>query len=232
MFRFKYFSLEDKGATMKTGTDAVMLGAWAGIDGAGRVLDIGTGSGIIALMMAQQSEAVIDAVEIDKTSAELAAANAAKSQWAGRINVIHASFQQFAAVTMNKYDIVISNPPYFRRSLKAPDASRCRARHDEELPVNELLAGIEKALAPGGKAHLVFPADDLQLWLDEALFVKLHCCRLTRVVSKSGKMPYRVLATFTHEVSELSENMLTIHHEDGTFTDEYRQLTADFYLAF
>ncbi len=232
MFRFKHFSLEDKGATMKTCTDAVLLGAWAGIGGAPRILDIGTGSGIIALMMAQRSEAVIDAVEIDETSAELAAANAAQCPWFGRINVIHASFQHFAAVTGNKYDIVISNPPYFHRSLKAHDASRCRARHDDELRLNELFSGIERVLTTGGKAHLVFPANDLQLWLDEALFVKLHCCRLTRVVSRIGKMPYRVLATFSHEEVEPFENMLTIQHEDGTYTDEDRQLTADFYLAF
>lgn len=232
MFRFKHFSLEDKGATMKTGTDAVLLGAWAAIDSAGSILDIGTGSGIISLMMAQRSEALIDAVEIDKKSAEIAALNAANSPWAGRINVIHSSFQQFAAGTGKKYEIVISNPPYFHHSLKAPDASRCRARHDDELPVADLMWGIKKLLSSRGKASLVFPANDLQLWLDEALFVKLHCSRMTRVISRSGKQPYRVLATFAHEQAELSENILTIHHTDGTFTDEYRQLTADFYLAF
>lgn len=232
MFRFKHFSLEDNGATMKTGTDAVLLGAWAGIDGAFRILDVGTGSGIIALMMAQRSEAVIDAVEIDEVSAQLAAENAAKSPWAGRINVIHTSFQHHTAGTINKYDTVICNPPYFRHSLKTHDASRRRARHDDELPATKLMAGIKKVLATGGKTHLMFPANDLQLWLDEASLVKLHCNRITRVVSRFGKMPYRILATFTHEQTELSDSILTIHREDGTYTDEYRQLTADFYLAF
>jgi tRNA1Val (adenine37-N6)-methyltransferase len=232
MFRFKQFNLEDKGATMKTGTDAVLLGAWADIEDAGRILDIGTGSGIIALMMAQRSEAVIDAVEIDEISANTASSNAAKSPWADRINVIHSSFQRFSDTTSNRYDVVISNPPFFRHSLKAPDASRCRARHDDELPVAEMMAGIKKVLAPGGNIFLIFPADNLRFWVDEASFLKFYCRRITRVISKSGKPPYLVMACFTDKPAKLNENVLTIHHTDGAYTDEYRQLTTDFYLAF
>ena len=232
MFRFKHFSLDDSGATMKASTDAVLLGAWADVENASAILDIGTGSGIIALMAAQRSNALIDAVEIDEKSAEIAASNASQSPWADRVRVVQASFQQFAATAGNRYDVIISNPPYFRRSLKAPDPARCRARHDDALPVSEMMAGIRRILSPGGRVHLVFPSDSLQFWLTEASFQMLHCNHITRVVTRTGKAPYRILATFSGNPTVYSEDILTIHNPDGSYTEEYRHLTADFYLAF
>lgn len=232
MFRFKHFSLDDRGATMKAGTDAVLLGAWADVQNADRILDIGTGSGIIALMMAQRSQSQIDAVEIDETSAEIAALNASRSPWADRVRVIRSSFQQFAATTGSRYDVIISNPPYFRRSLKAPDPARCRARHDDALPASEMIAGIRKILGPGGRVYLVFPSDSLQFWVTEASYQMLHCNHVTMVVTRAGKAPYRALATFSDDETSYSEDLLTIHNPDGSYTEEYRHLTADFYLAF
>lgn len=232
MFRFKHFSLDDRGATMKAGTDAVLLGAWADVENASAILDIGTGSGIIALMMAQRSQAQIDAVEIDPASAQLACENVIRSPWTDRVRVVQSSFQQFAVTTCNRYDVIISNPPYFRHSLKAPDPARCRARHDDALPASEMIAGIRKILSPGGRVHLVFPSDSLQFWVTEASYQMLHCNHVTRVVTRAGKAPYRALATFSDDATSYSEDLLTIHNPDGSFTEEYRYLTADFYLAF
>lgn len=217
---------------MKTGTDAVLLGSWADVDGAARILDIGTGSGILSLMMAQRSAATIDAVEIDAVSARVAALNVAKSPWAERIHVIHTPFEQHVATTGNKYDVIISNPPFFRHSLRTADPVRCRARHDDELPACDLMRGVKKLLAPGGRIYLVFPSDDLHYWKAEAIQQELYCRKITHVISRAGKQSFRILACFANEPVPFSENTLTIHDAGGSYTEEYRQLTADFYLAF
>lgn len=232
MFRFKHFSLDDAAASMKTGTDAVMLGAWADVSNAAGILDVGTGCGIIALMMAQRSEAVIDAIDIDEASALQARQNVEQSPWPERIKVQHISFRQFTLETLTHYDAVISNPPFFHRSLKAPDPSRCRARHDDELPAPDFMQGAAKILKPGGKIHLIFPFENLEPWNLAASNQQLHCHHVTRIVPKEGKAPNRVLATFSNKPGTKIEDQITIHHADGGFTNEYRQLTRYFYLAF
>ncbi|HNX44651.1 MAG TPA: methyltransferase [Bacteroidales bacterium] len=232
MFRFKQFCLSDENATMKTGTDAVLLGSWAGVTGCRRILDIGTGSGIIALMLAQRCEAMVDAIEIDEASALQAENNVHQSPWPDRIKVHHTSFQAFAASTTERYDAVISNPPFFSRALKAPDPVRCRARHDDELPAGELIRDAVKILLTGGKIHLVVPFRDLKKWETEASFQQLYCINVTHVIPKEGKPPFRALVTFSGKPGSLIKESLVIHNSDGSYTDDYRNLTKDFYLAF
>lgn len=232
MFRFKHFGLSDENATMKTGTDAVLLGSWADIEGCNTMLEVGTGSGIIALMLAQRSKAVIDAIEVDEPSVLLARYNIQQSPWPDRIKVHHGSFQQFAAATGNRYDAVISNPPFFSHALRAPDPARRRARHDDELPATDLIGNAAGILAPGGKIHLVVPFRDLKKWETEASFRQLFCIRITQVIPKEGKPPFRALVTFSGKPAPLVKDSLVIHNSDGSYSDEYKNLTKDFYLAF
>lgn len=232
MFRFKQFSVNDEASSMKVGTDAVLLGAWVGLDSAFKLLDVGTGCGIIALMVTQRSGAFVDAVDIDEASVSEARQNFAGSPWQERLHALLVNFIDFAATGSQKYDHIISNPPYFHRSLKAPDPVRCKARHDDELPAPGFFASSLKLLAPGGKISLVLPSAAFPVWKQEADQHQLHCIRATSVISKEGKVPYRLLATFGCGSFGLNADTLTIHRADGTFTDQYRNLTKDFYLAF
>ncbi len=231
MFHFKHFSLSDENVAMKIGTDAVLLGAWTKVSGALKILDIGTGCGIIALMMAQRSPARVDAVEIDAGSASQAAVNTELSPWSDRIKIINSSIQDFSRSCPSTYDLIISNPPYFSNSLKAPSPKRSLARHDDSLPIHQLMLAASKLLLPGGSLNLVFPWDSTDTWLTEAGNLDFHATRLTRVIPREGKSPGRVLAEFRKELCPLTESQLLIRSRDGSYTEAYKALTADFYLG-
>src|SRR5271166_5856709 len=128
-FVFKQFIVKQNKCAMKVGTDAVLLGAWADLPLSGHVLDIGTGTGIIAMMLAQRTIAEIDAIEIDEDAFKQAIGNCQNSKWKDRLNVHHISFQEFARKKYKSYDAIVTNPPYFSNSLKASSESRTRARH-------------------------------------------------------------------------------------------------------
>lgn len=140
---------------MKVGTDGVLLGAWAGTESCNRILDIGTGTGLIALMLAQRSKAVIDAIDIDADACLQAQENAESSPFAGRINVRHCALADFAQAATNLYDLIVSNPPYFVDSLKCPDRQRNTARHTDTLTLEDLLQDSRKLLAPQGRIALI-----------------------------------------------------------------------------
>ncbi len=142
---------------MKVGTDGVLLGAWADCDNAKRILDIGTGTGLIALMMAQRSQAQIDAIEIDEHASEQAIENVNRSPWASRVNVINKSLQDYSKVENKAYDLIVSNPPYFQNSMFAPDKKRTDARHNSNLELEDLLKGAKKLLSNDGKLSIILP---------------------------------------------------------------------------
>jgi tRNA1Val (adenine37-N6)-methyltransferase len=143
---------------MRVNTDGVLLGAWADVSDADRILDVGTGTGVIALMLAQRSPyAHIDAVEIDVLSAADARNNVALSPWANRIDVINCSFQDFAHSVKQSYNLIVSNPPYFNQSLKSPHTSRNLSRHSDALPYTHLIDGVINLLAPSGRFCGFFP---------------------------------------------------------------------------
>ncbi len=132
-FQFKQFELFDDRSTMKIGTDAVLLGAWSNVENASRILDVGTGSGIIALMLAQRSNTLVDAIEIDKNSARQAVDNFKLSVWENKLQVYNTSFQTFAASNTSTYDLIVSNPPFFADALKSDKSHRNLARHTDTL---------------------------------------------------------------------------------------------------
>ncbi len=220
---------------MKVGTDAVILGAWTDPRDAKQILDIGTGTGVIALMLAQKSEAIIEAIEIDKDSCDQASDNVKFSKWQNRINVQHISFQDYSTIHDDKkFDLIITNPPYFIASLKNKEESRALARHSDLLPFNTLISGVKKLLHPKGRFYVILPSKEADLFRDLAEQKGLHLSKLLRIKTRLDKPEEkRHVMRFEFNPKSFSEETLVIEkgkrHE---YTEEYKQLTKDFYLNF
>ena len=229
-FSFKQFAIEQDDVAMKVGTDGVLLGAWAGCEGAKRILDIGTGTGVIALMLAQRnSQAAIHAVEIDETATRRARSNFDMSPWAERLTVENCAVQEFAP--SEKFDLIISNPPYFVDSLQCPDAKRTTARHTQDLTFEELDKTVCRLLADGGRFALILPTAEFDRYLS---VTQLYLVRQCDVYPKIGAAVKRVMAEFAmSENADIQRENITIEQgARGEYTDEYRALTKDFYLKF
>ncbi len=219
---------------MKIGTDAVLLGAWTPCINETRILDIGTGSGILAIMMAQRNDkTAIDAVEIDPDASELARLNVQLSPWPDQIDIFNTTIQEFSKTAQYTYSLIICNPPFFTDSLKAPDQIRSMARHNDTLHVKDLLEITSKRLNKQGKAAFIIPADAIERWTSIAINLSLYPDRVTRIKSFVSYDPHRVMVVFSgKEQTEIFENELCIYKSKDTYTDEYRELTKDFYLYF
>ena len=229
-FRFKQFAIEQEDVAMKVGTDGVLLGAWAACDGAKRILDIGTGTGVIALMSAQRNtEAKIYAVEIDETATRRARSNFEMSPWAERLEVENCAVQEFDP--NEKFDLIISNPPYFIDSLLPPGAKRSTARHTHDLSFEELDKAVCRLLADGGKFALILPTAEFEKYLS---LTQLHLARRCDIHPTMGASTKRIMAEFSKsKTAEIVRETVTIEREKrGDYTDEYRTLTKDFYLKF
>ncbi len=220
---------------MKVNTDGVLLGAWAIAHSSATqpvdVLDIGTGTGVIALMCAQaMPQATISAIDIDSNAAAQAAANFGNSPWAARLHAANISLQHMVAT--KAYDIIVSNPPYFVDDYKSGDNRRDVARHSTALTYSELVAGIARLLKQSGSVFIVIPAFNFdmlqQLAEEKGLFVTYR----TDVIAVAGKPPYVTLLKLQKERSRVVADSITIQHTNGDFTDSYRQLTKEFYLKF
>jgi tRNA1Val (adenine37-N6)-methyltransferase len=230
-FKFRQFIVFHDKCSMKVNTDGVLLGAWADADNIRLALDIGTGSGLIALMIAQRSEAVIDAVEIDPPAALQACENAGRSSWKQRITVYPGRFQDFAAFSVKKYDLIVSNPPYFRNALKPADKRRSNARHDLSLTYEELLKGVASLLTPQGRLCVILPYLMLDDFAGMAFIYGLHCRRITAVKTKHGADFSRILLSFGPvPAGKPDRTELTIYKAEGSYSEDYRELTKDFYL--
>lgn len=202
----------------------------------GRVLDIGSGTGVIALMVAQRtSNAQIDAVEPDSGSCEDALRNFAESPWADRLHLHGVTLQEYVSCYAEKvqYDLIVSNPPYFVDSLKAPDPVRNAVRHVVSLPFEELLDGVKALLAEHGRFAVILPVTEGVLLEKLALERSLHCVRKCLVQTKPGVPPKRVMMEFGRKSVPLRSDLLIMETErQQEFTEEYRRLTRDFYLKF
>ena len=219
MFQFKQFSIAQEQCAMKVGTDGVLLGAWA--HGGMHVLDAGTGTGVIALMMAQRfPEALVTAIDVDEGAVRQAQENVLQSPFSERIEVLGESLQQHEG----RYDSIISNPPFFMDSLKAPDAQRTMARHTTTLTYQELMQAAWRLLTDEGELSVVVPFDYRQRMEDEAIFVGFFPSRICAVKTTEKKAPKRYLLAFKKHPCPCEKEELTIGSE------AYRQLTQDFYL--
>lgn len=215
---------------MKVGTDGVLLGAWFPMDAGCSVLDIGTGTGLIAIMAAQRGAGMVTAVEIDADAAQQAAMNAANSPWADRIVVQHADIADF--IGEYKYERIVCNPPYFRDSLRCPDPGRNTARHNDSLSYETLAACAVRLLADEGLFSLVLPYDAVETYARCAVAHGLEMCRRTDVVTVAGKTPKRSLVAFGRHCPTLDVGVLEMSGPDGTETPEYISLVKDFYLKY
>ena len=233
-FTFKRFSVSQMRSAMKVGTDGVLLGAWAHFTPEHRrILDVGTGTGLIALMAAQRTEewdADVVAVEIDALSAEDARENFSRSEWAERLSLVECAVQEFCPE--ERFDHIISNPPYFVDSLLSPDASRTAARHTTSLTFEELARSAARLLNPKGALSLVLPYDAVGDITLAAARAGLFLVRREDVRSKPTSAPLRSLLEFGFEPRPTLRTALTIHISGGDYSEEYRTLTKDFYLKF
>jgi tRNA1Val (adenine37-N6)-methyltransferase len=231
-FAFKQFTVYHDRCAMKVGTDGVLLGAWVSVQNANSILDVGTGTGLIAIMCAQRSKASIDAVEIDNNAYGQAVENVYACPWKERIKIHHDSFQHFATKTASRYNMVVSNPPYFRHSLKPPAKSRSLARHDDNLNFESILFYTAQILAPEGRLAIIIPAKEIDHFTELAYFHDLHPQRQTLVRPHMGKDYSRCLAEYSRNKSQLCiTNELIIKQENTVeYTNDFKTIVREFYL--
>lgn len=238
IFRFKKFSVVNERSAMKVNTDGVLLGAVMHIGQSDRkLLDIGTGTGTIALMAAQRLSDVaepgfiVEAIDIDKDSAEEAAANFANSPWAGSLRAHHASLEEFASGAEGEYDLIFSNPPYFEDSLTAPDQRKSTARHTSDgLSYRDIFDFAKDSLSSGGRVAFVLPSEQEQALCRYGRMCGLHLNRITRVRTVPRKAPARMIAEFSRSRCENPEDITLTIQSEGKYTQEYLTVMRDFYL--
>lgn len=232
---------------MKVNTDGVLLGAWVGLQQEHnspqsplKVLDIGTGTGVIALVITQRCDGnlLITAIDIDSDSAQEAAENFANSPWSGALRARHISFQEFVAGYEGEpFDLIVSNPPYFVDSQKAPSQRRSTARHNDTLSYEDIIEGVIRILAPGGRIALILPVEESQVFKRKARPKGLELTRLCLVKSLPDTPPKRALMEFSF-IDNICNNSSAVTSEElviqtkSDFTQEYKSLTCKFYLNF
>lgn len=230
-FRFKQFTINQENCAMKVGTDGCLLGAWADIDNCHRILDVGCGTGLIAIMAAQRNaEARITAIEIDNEAAQQATENAKSSPWGNRLEIVNRDFLGYTSDA--GFDAIVSNPPYFVNSMKCPDEQRSKARHDDTLTSLALLSHSHCLLHDGGRLSIIIPADLRDIWCKDAQETGFGISRETYVHTRPGAPAKRVLLEFTKTTSAIPADIrhFTLEDSPGCFTEEATTLLRDFYL--
>lgn len=228
-FSLKQFTIWQDKCAMKVGTDGVLLGAWVSIEGARRILDVGTGTGLIALQLAQRCpEARITAIEIDREAALQAKENVLRSPWPDRVSVECCDFTEFTST--KKFDLIVSNPPYFVDALRCPDAQRNLARHSDGLNYEVLFGHSAPLLNKDGQISVIIPYEAEKLVADAAWKNGFSPIRHTDVYTKPGKPCRRQLLSFAMGTPKFGRDSLYIEDENGHYTPEYVALTKDFYI--
>ena len=218
---------------MKVGTDGVLLGAWARVEHCKRILDMGTGTGLVALMAAQRSGADIVAIDLDADAVAQASENVVASPWKERIHVLEADARNLEFRIQNSeflFDSILCNPPFFENSLKSPNAARTMARHTDTLTFDELARSASRLLAPEGELSVVIPYDRAHDMTVSAACNGFFATRQTIVVPVEGGKPKRILMAFTREGAAHAVETLCIHDAQRCYTPEYVHLVEDFYL--
>lgn len=232
MFAFKQFTIHQERTAMKVCTDACVLGAYADVSGA-RILDIGTGTGLLALMAAQRNlDAVVDAVEVDDAAFKQAFANVTASPFASRVHVFHGRIQDFGA-DGKRYDRILTNPPFYTNHLRSPDAAVNRALHTDELPFPELIEAVIRLLSPEGQWWVLLPTYETEKLIELAAGFGLKPFRKLSLRHHAHKPIFRNITGFSLRPETLREQHLDIYETDGrTYTEAFRTLLRNFYLIF
>ena len=231
-FKFKQFTIQQDQCAMKIGTDAVLLGAWANIDNNPfSILDIGSGTGIIALMLAQRSNAeLIDAIEIDDNAHEQCVTNFEYSPWGDCLFCYHASLEEFVEDIEDKYDLIVSNPPFYSSDYKSGNEQRDIARFEDALPFGHLIESASKLLSDGGKFAVIIPFQEEGKLIALASEVSLFPNRILRVKGNQESDIKRSLLEFSFNKIDMKISALIIETERHQYTQDYINLTKDFYL--
>ena len=228
-FSFKQFTVRHDRCAMKVGTDGVLLGAWTDLSHSRRILDIGTGTGLIALMLAQRCmDARITAIDLDSAAVEQAQENIQASPWKDRIEALQ---QDICTYHPNgTFDTIVSNPPYFIDSLKCPDGQRSTARHTDTLDADRLIGKVSELLTSDGRFSIILPAEQTEDLIRVAGEKGLHPSRQTWVITRPGLSPKRILMEFRKTPITLQPDELVIELERHAYSEEYIALTKEFYL--
>jgi tRNA1Val (adenine37-N6)-methyltransferase len=233
LFKFKQFTVQDEKSAMKIGTDAVLLGAWCPIEeNPTAILDIGAGTGILSLMLAQRSTAEqIDAIEIDEKAYEECVENFELSPWSDRLFCFHAGLDEFVNEPEDEYDIIVCNPPFYLENYKTSNISRDLARFQDAMPFEELIDAADLLLSEDGLFAVIIPYDEEKRFIDLCSEVELFPVKVTRVKGAAKTPIVRSLIAFKRfELSVLTADELVIEINRHEYTDDYINLTKEFYL--
>ena len=218
---------------MKVCTDSCLLGAYAHVSQAHTILDIGAGTGLLALMAAQRSPARILALEIDAPAAAQARENVVASPWAGRIQVLNQSLQDFEKVNEQLFEVILCNPPFYQASHKSPDQARNVAMHSHELSFQEIIGFCQRFLHPQGTLYMLLPPAESRQFESQAAASALFVRERLFIYTKAGGKHIRTIQAIGHQpAAAVAESHLAIRQPDHTYTDAFRQLLQDYYLIF
>lgn len=230
-FKFKQFDVSHGKCAMKVGTDGVLLGAWANAYDDMPILDVGTGSGIVALMMAQRFHVnKIIAIDIDKDAVTQAQENFNNSPWNNRLYAIQDDFANSRLVEKYKFGTIVANPPFFNEQVLAPDDKRCHARSVNSLPTNDLIRNMALLMLEEATASIILPYDRTNETVAEAALNGLFLARRTDVITKPGKMPKRSLLEFKKSIQQTNFSQITLNDNQNNRSNQYKNLTKDFYI--
>lgn len=231
-FYFKQFVIQQERCAMKVGTDGVLLGAWADVSNARRLLDVGAGNGLIAIMLGQRNaEAQIDAVEIEAEACAEAYENMQNAPWAERLRVLHVSIQDYVGQAPAPYDLIVSNPPFFSGGTFSDQQDRASVRHTVKLPHGDLLAAARALLQEKGRFCVILPVIEGLRFQEMARRYNLYCNKIMEVRPKADKPVERLLMQFEKTQKPLVKEMLVLYEEGkNNWTEDYIALTGDFYL--
>lgn len=228
-FKFKQFTVEQVDCAMKISTDSVLLGAWCDVCNKRKALDIGTGTGIISMMIAQRNESLqITGIDIDEASVLQAKKNVCNSQFKDRIFISKSDFRSFSSD--ETFDLIVSNPPYYEEKVFCPDEQRNNARHTESLEFPDLIFGVRKYLESSGTFAVIIPTKSTSAFISMCNENNLFLYRKTQIYTTARKEPKRTLLEFKKTSSEVLTKKLFMRNEDSSYTEEYKTLTKDFYL--
>ena len=227
-FKFKQFTIVQDGCAMKVGTDGCLLGGWFDCSKSENILDIGCGSGLIAIMGAQRSNARITGIEIDNNAAIQAKENVKNSPWSERIEIINCDFLEY--ITRKRYDTIVCNPPYFVNSLKCDKSQRTLARHSDSLNHRDFFAKCAEISTLASTVSIIIPNDIAKEWLSAAKENGFYANRITYIKTTPKKAPKRVLIEFARNETNCIENTLIFENERGEYSEEVKDILRDFYL--
>lgn len=235
VFKFKKFQLDQSGCAMKIGTDGVLLGAWVDVSQKENTIDIGTGTGVIALMIAQRSNTShIVAVEIDQDAANQATENFKNSVWDSRLSLYHGSIQSYAEQADQTFDLIVSNPPFFTGGTLSNSQDKASVRHTVKLPHGELLKSVRKLLSPDGRFAVILPDMEGYRFIEMAHTYNMHAHRIAKVFPDANKKVERLMIEFGKSSPKtiMEEDIYIREPLSEEFTKEYKALTSAFYLKF